>query len=365
MQQRGVTHDTKLPDIDWTLIARYLDGEASPTDLARVEGWLKNDPALAADVARIQKGREAVTISAAPIVWRSRTDVLAQVLRSQPPVRRRGIGALTHHGPRTAFLSACLALLICAGLIQWNRTNVPKRAARIRHYATAPGRQGNITLPDGTRVTLGPATTMSATAPSNEAGTSVTVDGEALFTVVHHANAPFIVRAGGAHVRVLGTTFLVRRYAGDRATRIVVSDGRVAIRAEDAKREAVLGARSLGIITDSGNVTVTPNIAPDDFTALRTQQLVFRDTPANIVIDELNRAYDADIRLPDSALARRTLSITVPVHAQSLDNVLDALLLTLGAHAKRTGHVITILPGRPLPPMKSTHAFTPELQYGR
>jgi len=57
----------------------------------------------------------------------------------------------------------------------------------------------------------------------------VNVVGEALFTVTHSASRPFVVHAGTAIVQVLGTKFDVRRYPNDRATHVLVADGRVVV----------------------------------------------------------------------------------------------------------------------------------------
>ena len=54
--------------------------------------------------------------------------------------------------------------------------------------------------------------------------------------------------------------------------RVVVTDGRVAVRG--AGLDAILTNRMLGIIDDSGRVSVTPNINIDDYSALTSGRLV-------------------------------------------------------------------------------------------
>jgi ferric-dicitrate binding protein FerR (iron transport regulator) len=70
---------------------------------------------------------------------------------------------------------------------------------------------GNITdtIPDGTIITLHQGSTLAYSHDFNENERRIRLSGEAFFEVTRDAAKPFVVEAGGADVKVLGTSFLV------------------------------------------------------------------------------------------------------------------------------------------------------------
>jgi transmembrane sensor len=252
----------------------------------------------------------------------------------------------------------------------WDRQREKTTVLSPTHtYTTLAGQQATVTLADGSRVNLGPATTLSVTAAtsSSEESMDVHVVGQALFTVAHHANRSFHVRTGSAVARVLGTAFLVRQYATDRVARIVVTEGRVSLsgvrNTANVSANHVLTANMLGIVDDSGQVKMIPNIRVEEYIGWTKGQLVFQDTPARDVVADLGRAYDVDIRIVDSTRASQPLSWTVPVARWSVTHVLELLGDALDVHPVRRGRVIILVPGksestlqRPTSPRSLSHA---------
>jgi transmembrane sensor len=236
-------------------------------------------------------------------------------------------------------------------------------------YVTAPGQQSIVTVAKGTQAVLAPGTKMTVSSTAS-AGTVVAVVGQVLFTIEHQTAAPFVVQAGAATARVLGTTFLVRRYPTESATRVVVVSGRVGIAptlgTSHRGAAAVLDAGTLGVVDDSGRIDVTPHIVIEDYTAWTAGRLVFRQTPVRDIVAELSRTYGVDIQLVDSTLAKRAFTWTVPVARLTLDGALDALVSALDAHVSRKGSVIWIAPGSvTTAPTRAHPPYTPETHYGR
>lgn len=287
---------------------------------------------------------------------------------------------LRRHALRGAVGATLAAAVLIVGGVTIVRDRMTTRAAQtdIRTYATAVAQQAIVTLANGSQAVLGPASTL--TVASNAAtGTTVTVTGQALFTVAHRDRAPFLVRTNNAVTRVLGTTFLVRRYVTDRVTRVVVVDGRVSLRgtlhgtmhgprgamASDA--DAVLATHMLGVVDDSGDVHVTSHVMTDDYTAWTNGKLVFHQTPVGDIVTELSRAYGVDLRITDSALKAQAFTWTVSVTQLTFADALTALTTALHAHVTRSGKVLTIVPG-PLASRESldSHVFhSEENRYGR
>jgi len=128
-----------------------------------------------------------------------------------------------------------------------------------------------------------------------------------------------------------------------------------------------MAANSIGVVDDSGHIDVTPNISPTTYTAWTRGELVFLRAPARQIVADLGRAYGADIRVADSALAHHLITWSIPVEQVTLAGALDVLTATLNAHVVRSGNTLTIVPGRTSSayPRNRDSLTKPERMYGR
>jgi len=267
-------------------------------------------------------------------------------------------------GVAVALVAAVVVVLVTM-VGRHRETDVPVS----RVYTAAPGQRATITLADGSRAILGPATTLTVT-NGPRAGIDVQVSGEALFTITHHVDAPFRVHTTNMMTRVLGTTFFVRQYRNDDVARVVVVEGRVALRgmrdSVAVGEDRVLTRGVVSVVDDSGHTRITPSVAIDDYLGWTTGKLVFRDTPVHEIAAELGRAYGVEIRVADSVMGSRALTWTVPISERSLSAVLGGLAEVLGAHVVRRGQQITLIPGPSASrPRFDINSSTSERQYGK
>ena len=95
--------------------------------------------------------------------------------------------------------------------------------------ATPVGVRDSVRLLDGTIVVLAPASRLTLAADYGEGERNVSLDGAALFAVVHDSAHPFAVHAGNAVVRDVGTAFTVRADDDAGVVRIGVTEGAVSV----------------------------------------------------------------------------------------------------------------------------------------
>jgi len=360
----------------------YLAGDATPAEAERIRARLRALPGLEAaleDEGTYTSNSLAELEGRAPSWDALATRIAAEQVGHRPATSARFSSRQTHVRPWTYVGGAALTVLAVAAGIQQYRNHVSSaRTAPVAQYATHAGQHAQITLPDGSRATLGPATTVRAT--TTRRGTVVTIDGEALFAVAHGTRAPFTVHTRQSLTHVLGTVFAVRQYATDRVARIVVTEGRVSVRgtwpnrphggaADSVGTEGVLAAGGIAVVNDSGQVTVTPGVATQQYTAWASGELVFRAAPVRDVVGDLARTYGVVIQLTDSTLANRRIDWDVHATRYSLAQVLPELLLMLNAHAQEQhSGVITVMPGPGASSTRrrATHpSLSLESQYGR
>lgn len=161
-----------------------------------------------------------------------------------------------------------------------------------QHFAyAAPATTGRVVdLPDGSVVHLNRGAAISVTY-GRERHVDLT-QGEASFSVVHDPSRPFVVAAGDASIRDVGTEFNVAVNAA--STVVTVRAGEVAISNGHAPEERVIAGLRARIADDE--INVSPARADDAF-AWQSGRLVYHDAELATVIEDLNRYSDTPITL--------------------------------------------------------------------
>ncbi len=179
-------------------------------------------------------------------------------------------------------LAASLAVVVGLGVMQ--------RAPDEYRIQTAMGESQTLTLGDGSRIAVngGSSILLSKTDPRQ-----ATVEhGQALFTVVHRADAPFRVAVGQAQLVDVGTVFDVTR-AGDKTT-VSVSEGAVVYNPA-ADNVRVDAGHRLSIRDGRGETELTA-ISPASVGAWSGDQLVYDGVPLGDVAAEVARTTGVQIR---------------------------------------------------------------------
>lgn len=328
-----------MQDIDWDLLHRYLSGEATPEERARFEAWREASPTRQAFVEALRDA--PAEAPALPLLterdraetWErlERTIAAAQTVtpfRLAIPSRRRSLV------PLAAAAAGLLLFGAVAGGVLWRAheatSSVAVKTAE-RVLRTSRGQRATFQFPDGTRVILGPMSTLWYAADYGRRTRDVRVRGEAYFAVAHDERRPFSVRAADLLARDLGTEFVVRAYPEDPRPAVVVRAGEVGIRAAAATDAAlrVVAPGELGQLSDQGEPVVGA-VDLDPYFAWTQGRLVLDNIPLREALLQLNRWYGIDLRVADSALGRLPVSATLDQRptAEVLGNMAAALGLT-------------------------------------
>lgn len=223
-----------------------------------------------------------------------------------------------------AAAASVAAVTLSGGLYMAWTHFVPDVTTQVYNSAIAQNR--DITLPDGTQVALGAASTLTTEFSKGQRHVELK-NGEAFFQVVHDQGRPFVVAAGDISVRDIGTAFDVRR-TGERVT-IAVTQGRVEIadlnqKPGESRRGALeVTAGQLVSYDPATSGLIVGSISPEQATAWRKDRLEFIDEPLSTVVANLNRYSTRPLYIADADLDR--LSYTGSIRTDAIDSWLGAL----------------------------------------
>ena len=345
---------------DWEAIARYFAGESPPDEASAVQRWLEAHPSEASALSSLNDAT-ALVASATPADLdveaalkrvserRDAADVIS--IGSRRPTRRTPahVAVPARRWQSIALPAAAAAVVLIGGGLWWHSRQTtgytPASAAQV--FATNVGQRDSVRLADGTRVLLAPESRLTVAMGYGNTMRELELTGEAYFDVRHDAARPFVVHAGSADIRDLGTTFTVR-VAGNSGVRVAVTSGSVSLVHASASPNAavVLRPGDAGTLGLDGRALVERGGTAEPDTAWTSGRLVFREAPVSSVRSELRRWYGIDLVI-DSAFAGRHLSMTF--EGETADRVLEVIALSLGAEVQRQGNRAVIKPASPRP----------------
>ena len=169
------------------------------------------------------------------------------------------------------------------------------------------GERFRLLLSDGTTVHLNAGTTLKFPVRFLDVNQNreVFLEGEAYFEVARNDGQPFIVDTGDMDIRVLGTKFNVSTYPDDRATDVVLVEGRVQLDAKDnnLKESRILEPGFKASFDREKNRIVTREVTTSAYTSWTQGELVFRNITFEDMLKKLERKYNVTIENRNVQLA--------------------------------------------------------------
>ena len=261
-------------------IARLHGSERTPAVESAFREWLSADPAHVNAFAR------------ATDVW----DVIpgAASFTSRSSLRPAGMSDELTVNAQTWFLvrwAACAMLLAAIAGVTAFLTRDPI-------YVTAPGQLHDVTLPDGTRVSLNTNSRLVVAYAQTERRVSLE-RGEGVFEVTRDPSRPFVVQAGTEQIRALGTTFVVRKEEHEVAVTLIEGKVEISTRSRHLAGEAagtsgstVLAPGERAVVRSGSRVSFDrPTMAA--VTAWQRGEVMFDDVSLEYAASEINRYGNA------------------------------------------------------------------------
>lgn len=180
-----------------------------------------------------------------------------------------------------------------------------------RTLSAARGQRGNVDLADGTKARIGSDSRLRMPRAFGTTMRTAEVEGTVMFTVAAGQPLPFTILARNAIVTATGTRFTVRAFPEEQSVVVGVDEGSVSVRVKDGGDPTEVTAGQAVRVLPDGKVMPLDVVARDAALAWVRDSLVFTDTPARVVLDELARWFSVSATFADSTLGARPVTMRV------------------------------------------------------
>jgi transmembrane sensor len=244
-------------------------------------------------------------------MWRSETkerDITVSIAENQPidvePGGNRAILTLAD-GSTIVLDSSNVGMLATQGNVRIEKTasgeivytvgGKEKGVMMMNTMSTPRGGQYKLTLPDGSKVWLNAASSITYPAAFTGNDRTVQVDGELYFEVAKDANHPFIVKKGATSVTVLGTHFNVNAYNDEEQLKVTLLEGSVKVSSSESGASALLKPGQQVSVYETAMISQPAYVNTDQVMAWKNGIFNFHKASLQEVMRQLSRWYDVEV----------------------------------------------------------------------
>jgi ferric-dicitrate binding protein FerR (iron transport regulator) len=349
-------------DAIWNLIAKKLSGEANPEELLELEKALRLDPDLHYSLQAIED------------IWASNPRMEKDDIENAFESHEKRLRAVSTDYPaagapvaiadpfpgksRNRFFRPFLVLtvLVAAFFGTWYAVQPHAKAGAVSpqenkspsEVTTRYGTRTKLLLPDGSSVWLNSGSRLSYDSAYGESNREVSLVGEAFFDVAKNTQKPFIIHTGNINIRVLGTSFNVKSYPGDKTIETSLIQGKIEVTFKDRSRSTVILQPNQKLVVENDQAEPEPDqktgshptvkaaiainpvshFGPDSLiteTAWVENLLVFQDESFVDLAKKMERWYGIRMTIEDQSLD--TLHFTGSFEKENIQQALKALQL--------------------------------------
>ncbi|WP_214225829.1 FecR domain-containing protein [Pedobacter sp. B4-66] len=199
------------------------------------------------------------------------------------------------------------------GLWQVKKETVRPQTVSILSSHNPNGQRSTITLSDSSVVTLGAGSSISYPERFTDSTREVSLQGEAFFEITKNPEKPFIVQTGDVQTKVLGTSFKIEAFKGQKIA-VAVATGKVQV---DRKMAGSGKLESLAVLLPGDAIGFNPvtglktnvNIPVVELTGWKKGKLTFTGTPLGEMLKVLERWYNVKIELRNKQIGRYMMNV--------------------------------------------------------
>lgn len=324
------------------ILIKYLLGEATVEEIALVEGWLEEDRANQSYYLNLQKLWEQSKLLEEQPAHKYDTDAQWDRLKIKMGANSYDSGkddatsnannTLVNLGKKkgriiniSAWKWAAAIVIVLAGCWFAWKTLLTTANSNESRILTASASPVTDTLSDGSIITLNRYSSLQAPLRFNGRTREVTLqDGEAFFDVAHDARKPFMVHIDGVNVKVLGTSFNIKRNGNQ--TVIDVATGKIVVSFKD--QHLIVHAQEKLSIDPSTTKLKSEKSEGLLYNYYVTKKFIANNTRLEDLVNTLNAAYNSNIVFGRPEL--KDMRITTVFTKEPIEVILNVISETFG-----------------------------------
>lgn len=319
---------------DWEMLGKYLSHETNAAETEQVERWASQSGENRQELDKIR-----LMLEQSDAVYRLKNydsetawnKVAEKMKPAQPEVIRQL--NFKKNGLKTFYKYAAIILvaLMLGAVGYFIGFQNPLQEIYTTEVANNPENTNEYILPDGSVVTLNSHSKIIFPKHFKGEIREVTITGEAFFDVKPNPEKPFIINAGEAQVKVLGTSFNVSAYPENDKVEVVVETGKVQVSCKqndsiEEPEQIFLTDGEKGTLREKENKLQKSRNTDSNYLAWKTRNLVFEETPMKQVIGHLKKVYHINIEVENEEI--NEMLLTAEFEKKPVDFVLNVVELT-------------------------------------
>lgn len=318
------------------LIGRYVNGLYTPNDidrLRRMAGSGNDREKVEKEMDRVWEEARKIpqSVTRDPLYRKEAQDLLREIRKG----KRFSLRTFLRY---VAILAVVVSIGIGAKLYLDSPEAARNGYTTLSEVRVDHGEHKQVTLPDGTVVTLNAGTSLRYPTEFASGIRLVEMDGEAFFEVRKDESKPFVVRTQQADIKVLGTSFNVKAYPEDELMAVSVRTGKVEVDMPESIMR-LLPDEQLVVNHMNGEI-YKKNEDTRKVTSWLQGGLYFNRTSIRGVAHDLERMYDCEIVFDPHCVFDE--HIYGEHDNKSLESVLNAIQYSTGIRYRKDGNRIVL-----------------------
>lgn len=205
-------------------------------------------------------------------------------------------------------------------------------------YVTKVGERMDVTLADGSLVSLNTDTVLLADIQSDRRSIHL-LRGEAWFSVVERSGVPVDVQTSEGHVEANGANFNLKLFSNSAI--VSLAGGQATLRSPARQQAALSLSPGMERVMTRNGVGPEVLFYADVLSAWRRGQVIFRNTPLRLAVDELNRYRPGYVVVWGRELGN--LAVTGTYESHDPDGILDKIGAMASARISRAVGGLAVL----------------------
>jgi len=214
--------------------------------------------------------------------------------------------------------------LLVGGSAFWSYTKFNAPAPEYASITAPNGQISNVTLFDGTNIWLNAGSTLKYQQNFNTDKREVFLEGEAYFDVTKNKERPFVVNAGNAQIKVLGTVFNVKAYLNEPKVETVLVEGKVEFSAQG--KSVLLNPGEHILYSENTNRITKTEVNTEDYTAWKGGKIYFNNETLQELTVQLERWYEVKFQFTEEHIKKYRFTGVI-----NTDKTLDYTLKIIAA----------------------------------